>query len=353
MNGVQKQNGLSHGAPRDNTLKPVLSSKDILFDNLLRSPDLDLDKLRAASWTRVPDRVRGPVWQLLLGYLPTKRDRREVTLQRKRQEYFDCLPMYYNNADAERSEDDQKMLRQILLDIPRTNPGMPLFHCDEVRRSFERMLYIWAIRHPASGYVQGMNDLVTPFYVVFLAHHISGGDIETINAYDASTVDPEILRAVEADSYWCLTKLLDGIQDHYTMLQPGLQRMFYRLQGIIQRIDQPLHDHLQKEHVDFNQFAFRWMNCLLVRELELNSIVRLWDTYLAEDREGFDSFHVYVCAALLVTWSGELQRMSFQDLLIFLQNLPTSDWDVARIEELLGQAFILKTLFNESPSHLI
>lgn len=32
----------------------------------------------------------------------------------------------------------------------------------------ERILYIWAIRHPASGYVQGINDLLTPFLVVFL-----------------------------------------------------------------------------------------------------------------------------------------------------------------------------------------
>jgi hypothetical protein len=37
---------------------------------------------------------------------------------------------------------------------------------------FERILYIWAIRHPGSGYVQGMNDLVTPFFAVFLQAHI-------------------------------------------------------------------------------------------------------------------------------------------------------------------------------------
>jgi len=230
---------------------------------------------------------------------------------------------------------------------------MPVFHSDRVRSSFERILYIWAIRHPASGYVQGINDLVTPFYVVFLAHHLSQGNIEEINKFDMAEVDPAILDAVEADSYWCLTKLLDGIQDHYTMGQPGLQRMVYRLQGIIQRIDQPLHDHLFRESVNYNQFAFRWMNCLLVRELELTSIVRLWDTYLAEESQGFDSFHVYVCAALLVTWSAELRGMEFQDLIMFLQNLPTRDWGIARIQELLGQAHILKTLFDESPSHLV
>jgi len=40
---------------------------------------------------------------------------------------------------------------------------------------FERILYIWAIRHPASGYVQGINDLVTPFFVVFLSEYIADG----------------------------------------------------------------------------------------------------------------------------------------------------------------------------------
>jgi len=43
---------------------------------------------------------------------------------------------------------------------------------------FERILYIWAIRHPASGYVQGINDLVTPFFVVFLSEYIENGTYE-------------------------------------------------------------------------------------------------------------------------------------------------------------------------------
>ena len=30
-------------------------------------------------------------------------------------------------------------------------------------------------RHPASGYVQGINDLVTPFLAVFLGEHFADG----------------------------------------------------------------------------------------------------------------------------------------------------------------------------------
>lgn len=65
-----------------------------------------------------------------------------------------------------------------------------------------------AIRHPASGYVQGINDLVTPFLAVFLSE-ILEGDMEQ---WDAGSLSPETLYTVEADCYWCLCKLLDGIQ---------------------------------------------------------------------------------------------------------------------------------------------
>jgi TBC1 domain family member 2 len=38
---------------------------------------------------------------------------------------------------------------------------------------------------------------------------------------------------VEADSYWCLCKLLDGIQDHYTYAQPGIQRTVFHLKELV------------------------------------------------------------------------------------------------------------------------
>lgn len=55
------------------------------------------------------------------------------------------------------------------------NPVIPLFQQKTVQQMFERILFIWAIRHPASGYVQGINDLVTPFYVVFLQEVMPSG----------------------------------------------------------------------------------------------------------------------------------------------------------------------------------
>ena len=42
----------------------------------------------------------------------------------------------------------------------------------------------------------------------------------------------------------------------------------------------PLAAHLESENVEFMQFAFRWMNCLLMREISVQNTIRMWDTYL-------------------------------------------------------------------------
>ena len=54
-----------------------------------------------------------------------------------------------------------------------------------------------------------------------------------------------MLSDVEADAYWCLTKLLDDIQDHYTPSQPGLQRMVLKLEDLVRRIDHDLDEHFK------------------------------------------------------------------------------------------------------------
>ena len=109
--------------------------------------------------------------------------------------------------------------------------------------------------------------------------------------------------------------------------------------------------HCESNGVEFKHLAFRWMNCLLMRELPFKLIIRIWDTCIA-DKDGFDGFHVYACAALLLRFSARLKGMKFQELVTFLQKLPTREWGVKDVEELLAQAFVYKSLFEAAPSHL-
>ncbi|KAI8646979.1 rab-GTPase-TBC domain-containing protein [Parasitella parasitica] len=322
---------------------PLRSRK---FKEVLSVSNVDLVSLRSLSWSGIPEELRMMAWQLLLGYLPCNSARREITLARKRKEYSDSVTATYARGVAGL---DQALWHQIHIDIPRTNPGIPLYQYEATQLCLERILYQWAIRHPASGYVQGINDLVTPIFEVFLSAYID----EDPEQYDVGKLDKEILGVIEADSFWCLSKLLDGIQDNYTFAQPGIQRQIATLKELVTRIDARLAQHLQNEGIEFIQFAFRWMNCLLMRELPLGSTIRMWDTYLAEgSSEGFSEFHVYVCAAFLVKWSNQLQKLDFQGVMIFLQQLPTQGWQEKDVELLLSEAYMWKTLFHNAPSHL-
>ncbi|KAI4334623.1 hypothetical protein L6164_019288 [Bauhinia variegata] len=269
-----------------------------------------VEKLRELAWSGVPDSMRPTVWRLLLGYAPPNSDRREGVLRRKRLEYLDCVSLYYDIPDTERSDDEINMLRQIAVDCPRTVPDVTFFQQQQVQKSLERILYTWAIRHPASGYVQGINDLVTPFFVVFLSEYLEGG----IDNWSMSDLSSDKISNIEADCYWCLSKLLDGMQDHYTFAQPGIQRLVFKLKELVRRIDEPVSRHMEDQGLEFLQFAFRWFNCLLIREIPFHLVTRLWDTYLAEG-DALPDFLVYIFASFLLTWSEKLQKLDFQELL--------------------------------------
>ncbi|KIW03073.1 uncharacterized protein PV09_05719 [Verruconis gallopava] len=345
------------------------------FKRILQTSNISLPDLRSCAWSGIPTEVRAMAWQLLLGYLPTSSERRVAALERKRKEYLDGVRQAFERGTLGSSDPvasgvagsavvgttssstnrgrgrglDEAIWHQISIDVPRTNPHLELYSYEATQRSLERILYVWAIRHPASGYVQGINDLVTPFWQVFLGAYITDPDIES--GMDPGQLPKPVLDAVEADSFWCLTKLLDGIQDNYIFAQPGIQRQVAELRDLTTRIDEALAKHLEKEGVEFIQFSFRWMNCLLMREISVKNTIRMWDTYMAEDR-GFSDFHLYVCAAFLVKWSDQILKMDFQEIMMFLQSLPTKHWTEKDIELLLSEAFIWQSLFRGSSAHL-
>ncbi len=299
------------------------------FKRILQASSIPLTELRDSSWSGIPEEVRAMSWQLLLGYLPTSSERRVATLERKRKAYLDGVrqafergpstsasgPKTTTSAQARVRGLDEALWHQISIDVPRTSPHLQLYSYEATQRSLERILYVWAIRHPASGYVQGINDLVTPFWQVFLGTYITDNNVES--GMDPGQLPKPVLDAVEADSFWCLTKLLDGIQDNYIFAQPGIVRQVSALRDLTTRIDAGLAKHLESEGIEFMQFSFRWMNCLLMREVSVRNTIRMWDTYMAED-QGFSDFHLYVCAAFLVKWSEQLMKMDFQVLLFII-----------------------------------
>ena len=401
------------------------------FRTLLALENADLEQLSKLTWNGVPEEFRGKAWRLLLGYSPPSLNRLESVLARKREEYQSIVNRYYVDLSTNElkpewlqtlSSQEHGLIHQIRIDVPRTLPHNPLFAYPAIQRSLERILLMWALRHPASGYVQGINDLVTPFIVVFLreildskpndpplptaalsetivedsrqtatvenkteapadvsgevAQENTGDEVEGLSprsetSYDSdasdsprekpkkfsraledlkldlSRVTDAEMAQVEADSYWAVSKFIDCIQDNYTVSQPGIQRSLHRLAELVGKLDPPLFQHLQTQGVMFVQFAFRWVNCLLMRELPLNLVIRLWDTYIAEG-DKFPTLHTYVCASFLIEFSKELIASDFQTLMMFLHHLPTDSWTTDRFEPLISRAFMWQTQYGDA-----
>ncbi|KAL3315467.1 hypothetical protein Ciccas_005897 [Cichlidogyrus casuarinus] len=319
------------------------------FRNLLLSPQVDLQALRDAVWNGIPFCYRAKVWKFLMNYLPSNTSRRDQTLLEKRRQYSSYVDQYYTSSASLKQPNET--ISQIRKDTKRTSL---VYGHESLKEMLERILYICAWRNPACSYVQGMNDLVMPFLAVFINEYVKAEISTDGHLVMNSEMDltEEQLMNLEADTYWCFSRLLHMIQHNYINNQPGIQANVKLLKLLISRVDEPLHKCLEQNQVAYLQFSFRWMNNLLLRELPLRCVIRLWDAYMSE-MDGFDKIHVYVCAAFLLQFSDKLKEESdFQGLLLLLQRLPTSQWSMSEIETLLARAYTLKVTFANAPGHI-
>ena len=327
------------------------------YQSVLSQPIIDLDKLREKAWAGIPDEFRPRVWRLFLDYEPVNSAYRVSTLDHKRKDYFDCLERVFGESQRPLWTSAQHQTEdQILRDLPRAR--RPILRTLQVRDIFVRILFVWAVRHPASGYVQGMNDILQPFFFTFLLPYARSAGIakdftslenlsEFPDSSSANTISEESWKEVEADCFWCFSKFLDSLQDLYTKDQPGLYKMLSTLQQIISCVDPPLATWIAHEEIPYDEFAFRWVNCLLVREFSTSMLCRIWDTYLP-NHSRTASLHSYICAALLTKLSPSLVNVPHAEFVIAIQSVDTKQWTPEELEMLLAQAYVYEKMFAPS-----
>eukprot|EP01132_Coremiostelium_polycephalum_P009227 gene9227-11305_t len=288
------------------------------FSYLLSQPVINIDSLRALSWRGVPVEHRP------LNYLPLEKRNHSKILYDKRNQYQQLVNKFYH---CEMSPDDKSLLNQVKLDVPRTIPrgfnSTPLFRSTILHKVLERILYCWSKTNPLISYFQGLNDIPAQFLLVFLTEY-------TNNLYgNLNDITNEILDKVEADTFWCLSLLMNNLKNRFIDFHDGIKGMSIKLEKLVKLKEEKLSQHLVDEQCDFILFSLRWMICLLSRELEFPLSARLWDSYIAHG-PNFGHFHIYICAALITTteWIPELMKSDFSDVIVFLQHLPTEDWNI-------------------------
>lgn len=84
----------------------------VLVQIVLRPPWTHTTPALQAAWTGIPHHLRPRCWRLLLRYEPPSAARAAQTLQRRRREYADMAPVYYDIDARLRSDDDLADLKQ-------------------------------------------------------------------------------------------------------------------------------------------------------------------------------------------------------------------------------------------------
>ena len=85
-----------------------------------------------------------------------------------------------------------------------------------------------------------------------------------------------------------------------------------------------------------------------MRDLPMQLILRLWDTYMSEGNDGFSVFHIYVCASFLDHWSKEICKLEMPEIMLFLQHLPTGNWCVSDLEDVIAQGYVYRSQYENS-----
>ena len=149
-----------------------------------------------------------------------------------------------------------------------------------------KILFIYAKLNPGIKYVQGMNEILATLYICF---------------HDTS-LPAEINQYFESDLFFCFTKLMADMRDSFLRTMDhessGINGKVLEFDYLMCMVDPELHAHLSDEGLDPQYYSLRWLMLLLSQEFEMNNVIRLWDTVLA-DHEKF-TFTNFICVGMVV-----------------------------------------------------
>ena len=308
----------------------------------------NLNLLKKELWHGIGPKIRPNAWRILFKYIPYNFTSHSKILKKKRDQYKDFTIQY--TEEKLLKENDKKIIECIKLikkDVLRTLPESHLFKNEIIKKSMIRILLIYSIRHPTHFYSQGMNDLLAPILSVFLGGLFKRSYLEVVNNMGKfeKIINEDFIFEAEADSFHCFSLFLSSMKENYLSGFEGVNINLEKINKLLLKSDKNLVKFFEKNHIEIFHFGFRWVFCLLMREFPIHLSIKLMDYYLVEELYPVE-LCIYLVLALILRYSFELKKMKREDIIIFLQNLPTHDWGEKDIELLVSEAYTLRQIIK-------
>ncbi|KAG0493207.1 hypothetical protein HPP92_004201 [Vanilla planifolia] len=148
-------------------------------------------------------------------------------------------------------------LHRIVVDVVRTDSQLEFYGDAKNMARMSDILAVYAWIDPATGYCQGMSDLLSPFIVLYEDN---------------------------ADAFWCFEMLLRRMRENFQMEGPtGVMKQLQALWKILELTDAVLFEHLSVIGAESLHFAFRMLLVLFRRELSFTEALFMWEMMWAAD----------------------------------------------------------------------
>lgn len=166
-------------------------------------------------------------------------------------------------------------LHRIVVDVVRTDSHLEFYEDTKNLARMSDILAVYAWVDPATGYCQGMSDLLSPFVVLFEDN---------------------------ADAFWCFEMLLRRMRENFQMEGPtGVMKQLQALWNILEHTDREMFAHLSHIGAESLHFAFRMLLVLFRRELSFSEALCMWEMMWAADFDESTAFNLEEsCPELLV-----------------------------------------------------
>ncbi|XP_057958029.1 uncharacterized protein LOC131150951 isoform X2 [Malania oleifera] len=148
-------------------------------------------------------------------------------------------------------------LHRIAVDVVRTDSHLEFYEDTKNLARMSDILAVYAWVDPATGYCQGMSDLLSPFVVLYEDN---------------------------ADAFWCFEMLLRRMRENFQMEGPTrVMKQLQALWHILELTDREMFVHLSHIGAESLHFAFRMLLVLFRRELSFNEALFMWEMMWAAD----------------------------------------------------------------------
>ncbi|KRH94345.1 Ypt/Rab-specific GTPase-activating protein GYP1 [Pseudoloma neurophilia] len=310
-----------------------LLKKEAYLERILSEPKIDLKKVRQYAWCGLPNMYRNKVYRTLLNVCGLVNVEHQAQIIELNKEYFKKLEKLDNTQFSHIKTDlyfsikeyqvdlEPKISKQINIDVDRIPSEYLKYKNQSLIFIYKNILRIVAIENPDIGYVQGMADLLIPFI-----------DIYKNEYFGESTI------------YFCFSKILNKFHDFFIEGQPGILESIMKIEKVLKVIDPALFKYFQTNGIEIHMFAFRWLNCLFVREFKLQYYRIILDSMLSTT--DYKLFLIYFSISILQKIRGNLLKKNFDEALLFLQKLNQMDWTYNDLKIMFANAYVNVNIFE-------